>query len=84
MRTIIIILIGLGVVALAMWLAKPGNRPRVAWGFAAVWLVATGLNLRTGLAHGYSLQEELPIHALLFAVPALVGWWMARRSRSRG
>lgn len=83
MRTLVIILMGLAIVAAAMWLAKPPRRPQVAWVFAGVWLLATLLNLRTGLLHGYTLREELPIHLLLFGVPVLAGWWLARKARRR-
>ncbi|KAF1722346.1 hypothetical protein [Pseudoxanthomonas wuyuanensis] len=83
MRTLVIILIGLAVVAAAMWLAKPAKRPQVAWVFAGVWLLASLLNLRTGLLHGHTLGEELPIHLLLFGIPALAGWWLARKTRRR-
>ncbi|WP_454831059.1 hypothetical protein [Pseudoxanthomonas wuyuanensis] len=83
MRTLVIILIGLAIVSAAMWLAKPARRPQVAWVFAGVWLLATLLNLRTGLSHGYTLQEELPVHLLLFGAPVLVGWWLAWKTRRR-
>ena len=81
MRTLIIIAIGLAVMALMLWLAKPAFRRRTAWVFIAAWLVFTAFNLRTGLSHGYSLQEELPIHLILFAVPALAAWWFSRRPK---
>jgi uncharacterized protein (DUF983 family) len=57
MRTLVIILIGLAIMVAAMWLARPAKRPQVAWVFAGVWLLATLLNLRTGLQQGYTLQE---------------------------
>lgn len=78
MRTLILLAIGLAVMALMLWLAKPARRRFAAWLFAGGWLLFTAYNLRTGLAHGYSLQEELPIHLLLFGVPALAAWWFSR------
>lgn len=77
MRTLIFILVGLLLVGIAMWLARPGQRRTVAVVFSVGWLVAVWWNLRTGMSHGYSLQEELPIQALIYAVPVAAGWWLA-------
>ena len=39
--------------------------------FLAVWLAIAGVNMWTGVARaGYSVADELPIFALIFAVPA--------------
>ena len=81
MRTLIIIVAGLLLMALAMWLAKPAKRTLVAWLFIAGWLLVTLWNLFTGLSHGSSLKEELPIHLLLFGVPAFAAWWFSRKPR---
>lgn len=81
MRTLIFILIGLVVATLVIRLAKPGKRRLVAWMFCGFWLLAALGNLSVGLSHGYSLQEELPIHLLLFGVPALAAWWLSRSPR---
>jgi hypothetical protein len=44
-----------------------------AYGFVALWLVATAFNMWVGITHaGYSLREELPIMLMLFAVPAAI------------
>lgn len=83
MRTIILILIGLAVVATAMWLSKPSKRFAVALWFSGLWLLATLWNLLTGMAHGYSLQEELPFQAAMFGVPAVAAWCIAWRTRPR-
>ena len=77
MRTLIFILAGLLLVVIAMWLAKPAKRRSVAAVFSVGWLVAVLWNLRTGMSHGYSLQEELPIQALIYAVPVATGAWLA-------
>ena len=79
MRTLILLAIGLAVMGLTLWRAKPRHRRIAAWLFMAVWLLFTLYNLRTGLAHGYSLQEELPLHLVLFGVPALAAWWCSRK-----
>lgn len=83
MRTLIIILAGLAVVVLAMRVAKPAKPVVVAWLFAAVWLVVVGWNLATGMSHGYTFQEELPIQAAIFAIPVLAAWMFARKRRRR-
>ena len=75
MRTLIIIVAGLLLMALAMWLAKPAKRTLVAWLFTATWLLVTLWNLFTGMSHGYSFQEELPIQLLIFSIP-VIGVWM--------
>ena len=39
--------------------------------FLVVWLAITGFNMWVGVNHaGYSVQDELPILLLVFAVPA--------------
>jgi hypothetical protein len=83
MRTLTFIVVGLLLVGFAMWLAKPGKRRNVAAFFTLGWLLAVLWNLRTGMAHGYSLQEEAPIQLLIFAVPVAAGWWLARKAHGR-
>jgi hypothetical protein len=42
--------------------------------FVALWLVVAGTNMWIGVARaGYSVAEELPIFALIFLVPVVVG-----------
>lgn len=82
MRTLIIILVGLAIAAVLLRVTPATHRLLAAGAFTAVWLVVTILNLRTGLSHGYSLAEELPIHAILFGVPVVAAWgwiWWAGR-----
>jgi hypothetical protein len=79
MRTIVLILIGLALAGLATWLSKPARRVGAAWLFTGAWLLVTSWNLYTGMSHGYSLQEELPIQAVIFAVPVIAAWVLARR-----
>jgi hypothetical protein len=81
MRTLIIVLAGLAVAALGLRLTPPGLRMLVGALFTVAWLAATLLNLRTGLSHGYTLAQELPIHALIFSVPVAAYWlyvWLNR------
>lgn len=82
MRTLIIIAIGLILAIALMRLVPAPHRTWAAGLFTLAWLVACAWNLRVGLSHGYTLAEELPIHAALFGIPALVAWglwWWARR-----
>jgi hypothetical protein len=81
MRTLIFIVVGLLLVGIAMWLARPGKRRAVAAVFSVGWLAAVLWNLRTGMSHGYSLQEELPIQAVIYLVPVVVAWWYAWKTR---
>ncbi|ARU06233.1 hypothetical protein CCO03_17495 [Comamonas serinivorans] len=74
MRTLIIVVIGLVLAALALRLTPAAHRLLAAGLFTVVWLGVTALNLRTGLSHGYTLAEELPIHLVLFGVPVAAAW----------
>lgn len=76
MRTLILILAGLGLLAVAMLLSKPAWRPVVALVFIGVWLLASAVNLGIGLSHGYSLREELLVHVFLFGIPAAAALWV--------
>jgi hypothetical protein len=40
-------------------------------------------NLRTGMSHGYSLQEELPIQSVIFVIPVIGAWLLAWKGRGR-
>ena len=42
--------------------------------FVALWLMIAAFNMWTGVAKaGYSYAAELPVFALIFLVPAVVG-----------
>jgi hypothetical protein len=51
--------------------------------FLPLWLIGAGLNMWIGVARaGYSVAEEAPVFAIVFAVPAAVAlliWWLAVR-----
>ncbi|WP_417280039.1 hypothetical protein [Celeribacter sp.] len=48
--------------------------------FCVIWAIAAAINLWVGVARaGYSFAEELPIFAVVFAVPAFLAWIVARR-----
>ncbi len=50
--------------------------------FLPLWLLGAGVNMWVGVARaGYSVNEELPVFLIVFAVPAAVGfaiWWKCR------
>ena len=83
MRTLTFIVVGLLLVAFAMWLAKPEKRRGVAVVFTLGWLLAVAWNLRTGMSHGYTFPEELPIQVVIFAIPVVGAWLLARKRRRR-
>ena len=85
MRTALIIVAGivlLGVMVLVARYIVDVSTARAALVFLPVWLVVAGLNMWVGVAKaGYSVSEEAPIAALIFAIPALCAlalWWTQR------
>jgi hypothetical protein len=51
----------------------PGATYAATWVFVALWLAISAANMWVGVAKaGYSLNEELPIFLLIFAVPTIV------------
>lgn len=82
MRTVIFIVAGL---ILAVVLLRGVPVPYRTWAaglFTVAWFGVSAWNLRTGLSHGYTLAEELPIHVALFGIPAVAAWgvwWWLRR-----
>lgn len=88
MRTVVIIVIGL--VLLAVWLlvtrsVTEGEAETVratVWAFSAVWFVAAAINLWIGVSQvGYSFLEELPIFLVISSIPAALALLAGRRLR---
>lgn len=56
----------------------PGLLRGAQW-FVPLWLLGAAVNMWVGVSHaGYTVAEELPIFAGIFAVPAVVAgllWW---------
>jgi hypothetical protein len=85
MRTAIIIVGGLVLLAIFVLIGRFVGSPvasamaRAALYFLPVWLIAAAVNMWMGVAKaGYSVGEEAPIFALIFAVPAALAlflWW---------
>lgn len=72
----------LGLCLLVGW--RKGAMAHAALAFLPLWLLGAGINLAVGvLAAGYSVAEELPIFAVIFAVPAtLAGFLWSRLQRT--
>lgn len=88
MRTVVIIVIGL--VLLAVWLlvarsvanGRPETVRTAVWAFTAVWFVAAAINLWIGVSQaGYSILEELPVFLVIFGIPAALALFAGRRLR---
>jgi hypothetical protein len=84
-----VILGGLVLLSLFALLGRSLSGNAVALGRAAVyfiplWLVLAAVNLWIGVrSAGYSLAEEAPIFAIIFAIPTAVAiclWWKFARS----
>jgi hypothetical protein len=86
MHTIIVIALGFGLLAVCALLGRVlGGVSGIATAalvFLPLWFVGAGINLYIGVTHaGYTVAEEAPIFALVFALPALVAallWWKLR------
>ena len=84
MRSALIIVAGLALLAVFVLAGRyfgagaAGTMARAALLFLPVWLVVAAINMGMGLAKGYSVGEETPIFALIFAIPAaaaVFAWW---------
>lgn len=69
MRTLILICVGIVLAILSQRLSPTAYRWRVALSFLFGWALVVAWNLASGLWHGYSLREELPIQLVIFAIP---------------
>ena len=83
MRTLYFLAAGLILAAIVTWAIKPANHRKASILFVIAWAGVTAWNWATGMSHGYSFMEELPIQMVIFAVPVL-GLWLLSRLRSRG
>ena len=56
---------------------------RAVKAFVPLWLIGAGVNMWIGVAKaGYSVAEEAPVFAIVFAIPAVAAlliWWLAVR-----
>ena len=49
--------------------------------FIWAWLAFTLVDFAVGVAAGHGALLEVAIHALVFAVPAALAWYLSRRRR---
>ena len=83
MRTLIIILGGLLLLAVALlvgrWIGVGSHGMATAAKiFLPAWLAIALLNMWIGVARaGYSVKEELPIFLVIFAIPAALALFVA-------
>lgn len=85
MHTLLVMGAGCALLALCLLVGRSrGAMARAALAFIPLWLLGAGFNMAVGvLSAGYSVAEELPIFAMVFAVPALLAgflWWRLRRA----
>ena len=90
MRTAVIIAAGLILLAIFVLIGRFVGSPvasamaKGALYFLPVWFIAAAVNMWMGVVKaGYSVAEEAPIFALIFAVPAAVAlfaWWHYSRA----
>ncbi len=79
MRTAILIVVGLLLALVVLRLAKPHLRRGAAVAVTVAWLGVVVWNLLTGMSHGYTFQEELPIQIAILIPPVALAWWLAQR-----
>lgn len=59
---------------------RPDRSAIAAKIFLGLWLVASAIHFYRGVQAGYSVGEELVIHAVIFGVPALAAAYFIRKS----
>ncbi len=86
MRTIFIIAAGFALLLTLVFvihLVSRANREataKAALAFLPVWFTAAAYNMWVGVSHaGYSVLEEAPIFAIIFALPAVLAVFLWRR-----
>lgn len=80
-----LMVIGGGLLLLALMLGVSANRPGAARTFLPIWAVAALLNMAVGvLSAGYSVADEAPVLLAVFGVPAAMAvatlWWFGKEA----
>ena len=84
MHTLKVIAIGFALLALCLLVTRSaGGVALGAKAFLPLWLVGAGINMWIGVTKaGYSIADEAPVFAVVFAVPAALAafawWWTVR------
>lgn len=85
MRTILIILGGLALMAVFLGIAKAFARAKLSLAFvvfSALWVCIAAANMWVGVAQaGYTFMEELPIFFVIASIPIIVGYAVHRKLR---
>ena len=89
MRTLLLTLVGVLVLFAFVAIAGAVNRRKGTPGinapraFVFIWLGVSAAHFYIGVVReGYPVATELAVHAVIFGVPALLAWYLARRSRA--
>lgn len=89
MRTLVVMVIGVALAfafdTIAAVLNKRGAARTLDGGrlFIWIWLGIMLADFYVGVSAGNTVSLELGVHALLFALPAGVGWLLSRRRRAQ-
>jgi hypothetical protein len=89
LRTLLVIVIGIAMLFAVIAIVSALNKGRSgkpidgATTFVWLWLVFAITDCYVGVNAGHDLGLELAIHALIFAVPVGLAWYLWRRSRAR-
>jgi hypothetical protein len=86
MHTIIVTALGFALLAACALIGRvlggAAGLATAALVFLPLWFIGAGINLYIGVKRaGYSVAEEAPIFAVVFAAPALaapLSWWKLR------
>jgi hypothetical protein len=83
MRTLLVVGIGVALSYAFVFATSYWGKSKVtgALVFMGVWLIFCAWDYARGVKAGYSAIDELGIHLLLFIVPALCAWLVARLLR---
>jgi hypothetical protein len=90
LRTLLVILIGITALFASVGVASTLNKGRSgrpidgAMVFVWLWLGFVLVDCYIGVRAGHGLALELAIHALVFAVPAALAWYLSRRNQRIG
>jgi hypothetical protein len=87
MRTLLLVAAGL-VLALVFHstgaaLRRRGRGVDGAGLFIAIWLAVASVDFWVGVETGNGVALELGVHLLIFALPAALAWYLARRPTAR-
>lgn len=87
MHTVLVLCGGFVLLVVCFLVVKLVGQPprRALLLFVPLWLAATAYNMWVGVRQaGYSVADETPIFIVLFAVPIVVGAFVARRLGGSG